>query len=451
MKPFWRSMSSRVFLLLFFGIIASALLTWWLAQGERQRVIGQFREIHLVERAEHLILAMELIPQAERKRFLQASNRHGMRLEPWLQARPPQSLAPGEFAKALSARLGPAYALQALDTSQLNCHRPDSPWGLVKPPAMVCDRVLLRLRDESLVTLTVLPPRNSMPPPRTEGAYTLLLFFASISVLAYFVSRMTMRPLARLAQAASNLGRDINHPPLELRGTTEIVQASSAFNAMQAKIRQHITQRTQMLAAITHDLQTPLTRLRLRLEKVNDTELREKLIADLVGMQEMVREGLELARSVDSTETMQQLDIDSLLDSICSDAVEAGQAVQLQGQVGFSISARPIALRRCLINLIDNAVKYGHYAQVSISTESTPNSRVVIHIRDGGQGIAEEYLQRVFEPFFRLESSRSRESGGTGLGLTIAHNVVLQHGGELTLTNHPQGGLDVCLKLPRLA
>jgi signal transduction histidine kinase len=304
----------------------------------------------------------------------------------------------------------------------------------------------VRLHDQSQVALSIQPPRNIMPPPRTEPGYTLLLFVASIGVLAYFVAQMTMRPLAKLAQAASNLGRDINAAPLELKGSTEIVQASSAFNAMQAKIRQHITQRTQMLAAITHDLQTPLTRLRLRLEKVKDDDLREKLISDLVGMQDMVREGLELARSVDSAETMKSIDIDSLLDSICSDAVDAGQAVQLQGQVALSIHARPLGLRRCIVNLIDNAVKYGHYAHVTIS--ATPLA-VQIRIRDGGQGIPEEHLQRVFEPFFRLETSRSRQSGGTGLGLTIARNVVLQHGGELSLHNHAQGGLEVCVSLPR--
>jgi signal transduction histidine kinase len=448
MKPFWRSMSSRVFLLLLVGVIVSVLMTWWLAQSERQRVLGQFREIHLVERAEHFILALESIPAAGRSHFLAMANRHGMRLEPWHQTSAASLVPESSFAKALSMRLGPAYALQSLDSSRLKCKRPEPHLTAWKPPPPVCERFLLRLHDQSVVSLTILPQRNLMPPPGVDSPWTLLLFVASIAVLAYIVARMTMRPLARLAQAASNLGHDINHPPLELTGTTEIVQASAAFNAMQAKIRQHITQRTQMLAAITHDLQTPLTRLRLRLEKVSDQELRDKLINDLIGMQDMVREGLELARSVDSNETMQQLDIDSLLDSICSDAVDAGQAVQLQGQVGFSILARPGSLRRCLINLIDNAVKYGHHAQVSISAD---NTWVVIRIRDGGQGIPEQYLQQVFEPFFRLESSRSRESGGTGLGLTIARNVALQHGGELTLANHVQGGLEVCLRLPRLA
>src|SRR5690606_34676019 len=158
------------------------------------------------------------------------------------------------------------------------------------------------------------------------------LFLFSSAVLAYLVARMTARPFRQLAQAAQDLGQDINRPPLDLMGATEIRQASAAFNAMQARIRQYIFQRTQMLAAITHDLQTPLTRMRLRLEKVSDGELQERLIGDLSAMQEMVREGLVLARSMDTTETMQMLDLDSLLEAVCADASDAGQPVTLQGK-----------------------------------------------------------------------------------------------------------------------
>ncbi|MNN14534.1 Osmolarity sensor protein EnvZ [compost metagenome] len=214
---------------------------------------------------------------------------------------------------------------------------------------------------------------------------------------------------------------------------------------MQARIRQHISQRTQMLAAITHDLQTPLTRLRLRLEKVADTELYDRLVGDLSAMQSMVKEGLDLARSMDSTEAMQALDLDSLLDSVCSDAADAGQKVTLSGQAGMALMARPIAMRRCLVNLIDNAVKYGQYAQVTV--ERIPGA-ARIRIRDGGPGIAPDQLAKVFEPFYRIETSRSRESGGTGLGLTIARNIAEQHGATVLLSNHVDGGLEVTLIVP---
>ena len=204
-----------------------------------------------------------------------------------------------------------------------------------------------------------------------------------------------------------------------------------------------------MLAAITHDLQTPLTRLRLRLEKVDDQELRDKLIGDLSAMQMMIREGLDLARSMDSSETLRPLDIDSLIDSICSDAVEAGQKVNFTGIPGITIMARPQALRRCLTNLIDNAVKYGHYANITLKLDKDDTNNVVkILVRDGGAGIPVEFQKKVFEPFFRMETSRSRESGGTGLGLTIAQNIAQQHGGQLQLSNLAEGGLEVALILP---
>jgi signal transduction histidine kinase len=159
----------------------------------------------------------------------------------------------------------------------------------------------------------------------------------------------------------------------------------------------------------------------------------------------MVRDGLELARSMDTIEPMQPLALDSLLDSVCSDAADAGQAVTLAGQVGLPVMARPLALRRCLINLLDNAVKYGQSARVTVQRDA---GSAVIRIHDSGPGIAPDQLQKVFEPFYRIETSRSRDTGGTGLGLTIARNIAQQHGGSLTLENHPDGGLEATLTLP---
>jgi signal transduction histidine kinase len=307
----------------------------------------------------------------------------------------------------------------------------------------------ITLHDGSALKLMILAPRNPMPPLSKEFPLYLLLFLCIIGTLAYLVSRMTMRPLNRLAQAATDLGQDINRPALEEQGSTEILLATKAFNAMQSRIRQHIQQRTHMLAAITHDLQTPLTRLRLRLEKVSDQELRDKLIEDLSAMQMMVKEGLDLARSMDSSESLKPLDLDSLLDSVCSDASDAGQDVTLNGLSGCTVMARPQSLQRCLNNLIDNAVKYGHHARVSIaSTEVAGKKSVQIRIRDGGSGIPVDQQSKVFEPFYRMESSRSRHTGGTGLGLTIAQNIAQQHGGSLQLSNLPEGGLQVQLTLP---
>lgn len=438
------SMTSRVFALLLLGILATTMLTWWLAFGERQKTIAQFRDSHALERAEQLVLALDALPKENRSAFLQTAPRLGLRV-----TRRPLSGAGQEpsssYATALSERLGQNFKVFSLPQKAENCPAFARDTHSMRAP---CEALGIILTDGSSLHLTVMAPRSQAAPLHPEFMRSLLLFLCSIAILAYLVARMAMRPLQQLAQAATDLGQDINRSPLPERGSMEIRLASQAFNAMQLRIRQHIQQRTHMLAAITHDLQTPLTRLRLRLEKVDDSGLREKLIGDLAAMQFMVRDGLDLARSMDSNEAMQPLDLDSLLASVCSDAQDAGQDVSFTEKSKITVMARPQALRRCLNNLIDNAVKYGHYASISLEANETDKKWVHILIRDGGNGIAPEQQSRVFEAFYRVESSRSRDTGGTGLGLTIAQNIVQQHGGRLQLNNLAQGGLEVRLTLP---
>ncbi|RYE90287.1 MAG: HAMP domain-containing protein, partial [Oxalobacteraceae bacterium] len=321
MRAFLGSMTGRVFGTLLLGILITAALTQLLADAERQRVIDEYRELHWLDRAEQLIMATEIVPQSARTAYLEVANRPGVELAEIIGGAPPPALAPSqtEFTHALAARLGSAYQLRSVAARPRACDTAlDQPvvFGLLRMKWHgTCESVAVRLRDRSELLLSVLPPRYATSPERTDYTWTIALFLASIGALAYVVAGMTTRPLKQLAQAAKDLGNDINHPPLDLTGADEIRQASAAFNAMQARIRQYIFQRTQMLAAITHDLQTPLTRMRLRLEKVSEPELQERLIGDLSAMQAMVKEGLDLARSMDTTETMQMLDLDSLLDS----------------------------------------------------------------------------------------------------------------------------------------
>jgi signal transduction histidine kinase len=273
----------------------------------------------------------------------------------------------------------------------------------------------------------------------------MLLFALCIGLLAWLVARIATRPLRQLADAADQLDISRAGEPLPEQGSTEVRIATRAFNRMQKRIYQDVRERTGMLAAITHDLQTPLTRLRLRLEKLPDETLRNKLVDDMQAMQQMLQEGLELARSMDTSEAAQLLDLDSLLDSLCSDAAEAGQQVTYAEHTAVQLKAHPLALRRAFSNLLDNAVKYGQRAEVRLTRDAR---QCHIHIRDFGPGIPTALLETVFTPFYRIEHSRSRESGGTGLGLSIARNIVLRHNGELTLTNHPAGGLQVHVVLP---
>jgi signal transduction histidine kinase len=446
MKIF-NSMSGRIFTILLLGIVSATALTWWLAFGERQKIITQFRESHAIERAEQLVLAMDALPASNRGTFLETAPRLGVRVTTLPEVTSDDTPS-SPYAEALGERLGENFKVISLAQKPEDCPNitKDRESYTQRAP---CEALGVTLNDGSALRLMILPPRSPIPPLHTDFILYLLLFLLSIGVLAYLVSRMTMRPLSQLAQAATDLGQNINRPALIEQGTTEILLATKAFNAMQNRIRQHIQQRTHMLAAITHDLQTPLTRLRLRLEKVGDAELRDKLIEDLSAMQFMVKEGLDLARSIDSNGPLKPLDIDSLLDSVCADASDAGQDVSLEGKSKITIMARPQSLQRCLTNLIDNAVKYGHRARLSTETAEIAGKKFLhILIQDGGNGIPADEQHRVFEPFYRIESSRSRDTGGTGLGLTIAQNIAQQHGGSLQLSNLPQGGLQVRLILP---
>ncbi len=442
-------MTGRVFLTLFFGTVISAILAEVMVEEQQYQLFQDYRDTQALERSEQLIYSAEIVPPSARTAYLLSANRPGIRLEE-APDQPPTAAVPSAFTAALAARIGKQYQLRTVAARPAACDVPRVQYSMFWPTERVwpgvCESITVRMRDGEMLRLQILPPASSVLAELGDYRLIFALFLISITALAYLVARMTTRPLKQLAQAAKDLGNDINHPQLELAGASEIRQASAAFNAMQARIRQHIFQRTQMLAAITHDLQTPLTRMRLRLEKVSDPELKERLLGDLSATQEMVREGLDLARSMDTSETMQPLDLDSLLGSVCCDATDAGQQVEVKGHAGMALMGRPMALRRCLVNLIDNAVKYGQRANVAV--ENTGGA-ARIQIRDNGPGIAPGELARVFEPFYRVESSRSRESGGTGLGLTIARNIAEQHGGNIALANHPDGGLQVTLVLPQ--
>jgi signal transduction histidine kinase len=255
--------------------------------------------------------------------------------------------------------------------------------------------------------------------------------------------------LARLADAADAIGPAAGGTALAETGPREVARAATAFNAMQGRIQAHLAERTQILAAISHDLQTPLTRLRLRSELIDDTVLRDKLLADLDAMQALVREGIAYARSAHSgSEAARSVDLHALLDSLVCDYTDAGQPVTLEGAEGLMLETRPQALRRLITNLVDNALKFAGNAQL---TAGRGEHGIFIAVRDDGPGIAPEELQAVMQPFYRVENSRSRETGGTGLGLAIAQQLAQALGGRLALRNREEGGLEARLTLPIVA
>ncbi len=323
--------------------------------------------------------------------------------------------------------------------------------GDLGPAAIVIDdspaeqvAAWLQLADGSWLTVTVdREALGSFWPLRFGLGLSVLT--GGIALLAVWAARRVTVPLGRFAQAAGRLGTDVNAPPMAEAGPSEIVQAARAFNQMQERIQRLVDDRTRMLAAIAHDLRTVLTRLRLRAELIDDTEQQRKAIADLDTMATMLDETLAFARDDGAGESRQDVDLAALVRSLCDDLADVGQPVHYLGPDRLRFASRPVALRRALANLIDNAVKYGREAEVGLQTE---RDTIRLTIEDRGPGIPAAAREQVFQPFFRLEPSRSRTTGGTGLGLAVARTIVHRHGGMITLDDRPGGGLVVRVTLP---
>lgn len=293
--------------------------------------------------------------------------------------------------------------------------------------------------------MTIAPPFDSIWRSRFFLAFFVMAVV--VTVLSVWAVRRSTAPLALFAWAAERLGRDVNAPDLPESGPREVHRAAKAFNEMQRRLRRLINDRTRMLAAISHDLRTPITRLRLRAEFVDNAEQRGKMLNDLEQMEAMIEATLAFAREDSTDEPRRALDLAVLVQSVCDDAADVGRDVVYAGAARASYSGRPLALKRVFANLIDNAVKYGGRARVAL--EAAPE-RFVVAVEDDGPGIPDSEIERVFEPFYRVEVSRSRETGGTGLGLAVVRSIVRGHGGDITLTNRTEGGLRATVTLPRI-
>jgi len=303
----------------------------------------------------------------------------------------------------------------------------------------------LRLQDGTLATFDSRQPQATASWPY-RLLLSILLLLVAVVVVSLIAVRWATRPLKALADAADELGSNINRPPLAEEGPLEVVRAALAFNSMQAKLIRYLQDRTRIFAAMSHDLKTPITRLRLRAELLDDERLRAKFTGDLQEMESMVSATLDFLRGIENAESPRPVDVMALLESLQADLRETGGDVSIDGHPVHPFTGRPQALKRCLGNLIENAVKYGKRAHIIIADSP---GRLEIRVQDDGPGLCDEDLERVFEPFYRVEASRNRETGGTGLGLTIARSVAEVHGGTLTLRNRPQGGLEAVLALPR--
>ncbi len=302
-------------------------------------------------------------------------------------------------------------------------------------------RIQLNLRDQTPLTVIV---NKTIWPVRWGAGVVFFLQIFAIVAFTWLAVKQATRPLSRLAEAAETLGTALDCKPIPEDGPSEVARAAIAFNRMQNQIKNHLAERMQILASISHDLQTPITRMRLRAELMENEEQQKKWLSDLNAMQILVEEGITYARSAQkTTEAICRVDVDALLDSIVCDYSDAGQQVNISGEVGQITATRPYALKRIITNLLDNALKFATDVEIQI-THPSP-TLLAVSVLDRGPGIPEHELEAVMQPFYRLETSRNRDTGGTGLGLAIAQQLSRALQGTIKLSNREGGGLEVTL------
>lgn len=341
------------------------------------------------------------------------------------------------------------FQKQRTDAQRERNERSDRPRFRDRPNRpMQVDRLIvsLELSPNRWLNMVWRLPSRDLDWLRTSLIFNIGLALA-LSILAILFLRRVTRPMKDLAIAADALGRGEDVPALAEKGPREIKQATAAFNAMQDRLSRFVKDRTQMLAAISHDLRTPITSLRLRTELLDDEEARDNMVRTLDEMQSMTESVLAFARDDATSEAMAEVDVLALLEDCASTLRAQGARIDF----GFNsaqttkLRGRPLALKRAISNLLQNAILYGEQAEVSVSSNKDTLS---FKIRDHGPGIPEARMEEMFKPFARMEGSRNRETGGTGLGLSIVRSIIHSHGGDISLQNASEGGLIVTVNLP---
>ncbi len=452
MRPWPRSLMARAGLVLLIGLAVvqgGGLYLHMIDRGDLVR-LGQAREVAARVMAVYRAVVVNT-PESGRAALLRA-----IALPPGTQA----TLLEAPPAEMLPAPLTLVRLIQAdLTLSPVPYHlRPHD----VVVLGSLYDRLVevgLALPDHGWLAVTVRVPA----PEFWHSSLDLSLFLgltALVAALFLVVARRLIAPIITLTHAAEALGRDVDAPPLPEAGPRETAAAAAAFNRMAGRIRRFVQDRTFLLTAIGHDLRTPITRLKLRAEFLEDEEMRRKILADLDEMEAMLSATLTFGRDAAASEQAATLDLVALIRTVLDEAADAApdiaERLTYAGPERLLLAARPLALKRALGNLIANAVKYGDGAAVRLRPPEggiaaggmAAGGMAVIEIEDRGPGVADTDIERIFQPFQRLEASRNRETGGSGLGLPIARNILRAHGGDVTLANRPTGGLRATVSLP---
>ncbi len=425
-----RTLFGRLTLILFTGLIIAHALSFGLTAFERFQASRSMMMGYLERDIASSITILERVPASERATWLQRLERNNYRyiLGETPQGVPIHSPVADRLRVALAAGLGPAYKIDITAV-------PDNAEQIL---------VHMQLGDGQPLSIELTP--SSL---RVSGwlFFLLTLQLALLAGCTLIAVRLATRPLAQLAKAADALGPDMKQELLTEDGPLEVARAATAFNAMQRRIARFMSERVQILAAISHDLKTPITRMRLRAELMDDEILRDKLHRDLDAMQVLVEEGIDYARSAHAAvEMARSVDLDALLESVVYDYIDAGKSVRLTGCLGKPMMTRPNAMRRIITNLTDNSLNFAQNVIVEVRLDNS--NCVSISVLDNGTGIPEDQLESVLAPFYRLENSRNRDTGGTGLGLAIVHQLVVGMGGTLVLSNRDAGGLEARVSIP---
>jgi signal transduction histidine kinase len=428
-----RTLFTRLTLILFIGLALAHALSFGLIVHERAEATTNLMLGYLEKDVASSVALLDRLPADERAAWLPRLER---RTYSFL-------LGPGTPGHAPDTKLSSLIAASFVEA--IGSHYPVT--ANVLPGGHERVQAHLKLSDGSPLTIDMRPaalPMSMWLPP------VLLLQLVLLALFTWIGVRLATRPLAQLADAADTLGPDLRASRLPEDGPLEVARAAKAFNAMQERIALYMTERMQILAAISHDLQTPITRMRMRADMMDDSGQRKKLNQDLQEMEVLVREGVTYARTLHGTaEPPCRIDPDALLDSLVCDYQDAGEKLSLSGKAGRTLVTRPHALRRVLSNLIDNALKFSGAVEVSVFADQ--DGQTTILVLDNGSGIPEDELEAVFQPFYRVEASRNRSTGGTGLGLAIAKQLTQAMNATLSLHNRSSGGLEARLTLVNVA
>lgn len=426
-----RSMASRLYLIIFAGLLLAHGLSFGLMFYERYESATSVMLNTLENDVGTSVAVLDRLPAVERAQWLGRLQRDNYRfvLGSGESGTPLVNERARSVVRMIAKEVGPDFRVQ----------------GSTATGVPERYQVHLTLHDGSPLTLEI-TPRGVM---RVADWLPFVLFLQVALLLAcgWLAVRQATRPLERLAHAADGMTPAVDGPRMPEDGPTEVAHAAVAFNAMQDRIGRYLKERLHILASISHDLQTPITRMRLRAESLDEGAERDRILDDLREMEHLVREGVAYARSAHGgDEAPVRIDPAAFLESLVFDYQDSGQPVTLTGSIHGVAVVRPRALRRVLGNLVDNAIKYGGSAEVGVCRDARDG--LCITVSDRGPGIPESELEEVLQPFYRLEASRNRDTGGAGLGLAIATQLMRSIGGNLSLSNREGGGLVATLLLP---